>query len=118
MTLPLELGGIQDPDVRRAFETVSLRFPLHAQDFANDVLLLATAGTARKIAFGTQLVNAGSTANVSHGLGVAPAAVAAVTAPGAGNVSIAWAITAASASTFTLGNPSGVNSNAYWIAVG
>lgn len=80
MTLPLELGAITDSNVRRAFEQLAQRFPLHAADFANDVLLLAVTGTARKIAIGTGTVtftaavfSAAST--ITHGLGTTPTVV-------------------------------------------
>src|SRR5690242_17851287 len=35
MTLPLELGGIQDQYVRRAFEQIAFRFPLTEVDVPN-----------------------------------------------------------------------------------
>lgn len=80
MTLPLELGAIQDPNIRRAFEQVAQQFPLHSQNLANDVLVLASTGTARKVAFGTSTVTftastVSATTNVTHGLGVAPISV-------------------------------------------
>jgi hypothetical protein len=80
VALPLELGGIQNPDVRRAFEQVSLAFPVRAQNVANDLLLLAVTGTTRKAAFGTTTIHfaAAITSNVvtvNHGLGVAPVSV-------------------------------------------
>lgn len=80
MTLPLELGGIQDPDVRRALENVAQQFPIHAPNLANEVLLLASTGTARKVAFGTTAftftaANTSAGVNQNHGLGKTPIAV-------------------------------------------
>lgn len=77
MTLQLELGAIQDPVIRAAFEFIAQRFPLHAQDFSNEVLLLSTTGTKRKIAYGastcTWTASADSaTTTIAHGLGASP----------------------------------------------
>lgn len=103
MTLPLELGGVQDPDVRRAFEEISKHFPLQPQDFANVLVLLASTGTARKDAFGVDTVTftastLSATKNISHGLGALPVSVQlTANSPGFGMV-----VTARSSTTFTV----------------
>lgn len=94
MTLPLELGGIENPDVRRAFEQVSVQFPLHAPNIANDVLLLATTGTKRKVAFGNATLSfvASATASlaVAHGLAVTPVVALGTIANSNGSIIVCW----------------------------
>ena len=120
--------------VQRNFEAIDALFPLHAQNIANDVLLLAVAGTKRRVAFGTALVTwAGGSAtsggaSVTHGLGVVPVVVVAVPSGGVG--AGGWApialVNALTSTTFTLfGQANGMNQPAaattgtfYWVAIG
>lgn len=80
MTLPVESASIGDQYARRAVDIIAQRFPIHAADLASDVLLLATTGTQRKVAFGTATVTftaatVSAATAVNHGLGVTPVAV-------------------------------------------
>jgi hypothetical protein len=123
VTLSLELGGIQNPDILRAFEQVSVQFPLRGSSLANDVLFLAATGTVRKLDFGSNSVvftanQDSAVKTVSHGLGVVPQAVIA-TATGSAMFIRSQALTT---TTFdVVGHQRGAVTETdffYWVAIG
>jgi hypothetical protein len=53
MTLPLELGGIQDPYIRRAFELISFQFPVIPPGMTAFTPTWSSSGTQPAIGNGT-----------------------------------------------------------------
>jgi hypothetical protein len=80
LSLPLPHPVVKDHEVQQNFEAISTAFPLQGKNIANDVLLLASTGTRRSVAFGTGTVTftasaSSDTPTVTHGLGATPTIV-------------------------------------------
>jgi hypothetical protein len=126
----VSIGSLQTETDLRAFiqreidQSALSNFVRQAQgSIATGLLGLAVTGTARKIAYGLVVVNAGAIVTVTHGLtdiqgnSVVPQSVVATANQGAAaNVTVV--ITATTTTTFNIANTSVTNSNVFWIAVG
>ncbi len=128
MTLPAPGGAVQDPATQQNLEEIRKQFPVGPANMATgQFLALASAGTARKVAWGSGTVTftdsaTSAVSTITHGLGATPLVVLATLDITAYNTVVSTgnygATTFDARGRYTPGGLApGVNTF-YWIAIG